>query len=133
MDARALRERMVATQIAARGVRDARVLDAMRTIPRHRFVTGASERDAYEDRPLPIGEGQTISQPYMVAIMTASLDPRPGDRVLEIGTGSGYQTSILAALAGRVVSIERHESLARRATALIAELALDHVLVVVGD
>jgi protein-L-isoaspartate(D-aspartate) O-methyltransferase len=109
------------------------VLDALREIPRHRFVPGASERDAYDDRPLPIGEGQTISQPYMVAVMTASLDPRADDRVLEIGTGSGYQTSILARLARRVVSIERHETLARRAAAVLAELGLDNVHVVVGD
>jgi protein-L-isoaspartate(D-aspartate) O-methyltransferase len=124
---------MVETQIAARGVRDPRVLDAMRAVARHRFVPDAARHEAYEDRPLAIGEGQTISQPYMVAVMTASLDPRPDDRVLEIGTGSGYQTSILATLARQVVSIERHDSLARRADAIIAELGLENVRILVGD
>src|SRR5262249_29139759 len=119
MDEASDRDRMVATQIAARGVRDPRVLEAMRTMPRHRFVPEAFRRDAYDDRPLPIGEGQTISQPYMVAVMTALLEPQPADRVLEIGTGSGYQTSILAILSRHVVSIERHESLARGAATVL--------------
>ena len=99
MDLPDARERMVTTQIAARGVRDPRVLAAMREVPRHRFVPEAMARDAYEDRPLPIGEGQTISQPYMVAAMTVALAPGPTDHVLEVGTGSGYQAAILARLA----------------------------------
>jgi protein-L-isoaspartate(D-aspartate) O-methyltransferase len=124
---------MVATQMAARGVRNQRVLDAMRTVPRHRFVSDAWLEDAYDDRPLPIGEGQTISQPYMVAVMTEALSPAPTDRVLEIGTGSGYQTAVLAALAGRVVSVERHAALAERARTILGELGIENVEVVVGD
>src|SRR5215211_112363 len=111
MDDRERRRAMVEKQIAARGVHDARVLDAMREVPRHMFVPDEFRDDAYADRPLPIGEGQTISQPYMVAIMTQWLAPRERDRVLEIGTGSGYQTAVLARLSGRVVSIERHAPL----------------------
>jgi protein-L-isoaspartate(D-aspartate) O-methyltransferase len=133
MDRRDERERMVATQIAARGITDARVLEAMRDVPRHRFVPEHSQRDAYSDRPLPIGEGQTISQPYMVASMTAALDPRESDSVLEIGTGSGYQTAILARLAERVVTVERHASLSAHAAAVLASLSIANVLAVVGD
>src|SRR5574338_937309 len=104
---------MIERQIKARGVTDPRVLEAVRAVPRHRFVPEAERRSAYEDRPLPIGEGQTISQPYMVALMTAVLGPpMPSDRVLEIGTGSGYQTAILARLAAHVISVERLRPLA---------------------
>jgi protein-L-isoaspartate(D-aspartate) O-methyltransferase len=124
---------MVSTQIAARGVRDARVLEAMREVPRHRFVPGSGGHEAYEDRPLPIGEGQTISQPYMVAVMTAALAPREADRVLEIGTGSGYQTAILSRLSARVVSIERHAVLAARAKAVLDSLGITNVEIHVGD
>ena len=124
MDDCALRLDMVATQIAARGVRDARVLEAMREVPRHRFVPRSDVRAAYDDRPLPIGEGQTISQPYMVAVMTDVLSPQATDRVLEIGTGSGYQTAILARLAARVVSIERHAVLAARAKTVLDSLGI---------
>src|SRR4051812_44043936 len=92
------RGRMVEEQIAARGVSDPRVLAAMRAVPRHRFVPAAYQDQAYDDRPLPIAEGQTISQPYIVALMTAALEVRSTDRVLEIGTGSGYQTAVLAHL-----------------------------------
>ncbi len=124
---------MVATQIASRGVHDARVLAAMRAVPRHLFVPDAVRRDAYDDRPLPIGEGQTISQPYIVAAMTATLAPLATDRVLEIGTGSGYQSAILASLARSVVTIERHAGLAARAAETLAALGFSNVRVVVGD
>ncbi len=127
------RHRMVRTQIEARGVSNERVLDAMRTVPRHRFVPEKDEASAYEDHPLDIGCGQTISQPYMVAFMTALLELAPTDRVLEIGTGSAYQAAILATLAAEVITIERHEALAQRARALLAELGYGNVTVVVGD
>ncbi len=133
MDDCALRLDMVATQIAARGVRDARVLEAMREVPRHRFVPRSDLQAAYDDRPLPIGEGQTISQPYMVAVMTAVLSPQATDLVLEIGTGSGYQTAILARLAARVVSIERHAVLAARAKTVLDSLGINNVEIHVGD
>jgi protein-L-isoaspartate(D-aspartate) O-methyltransferase len=133
MDEPTLREQMVECQIAARGVRDPRVLQALREVPRHEFVPPALRGEAYADRPLPIGEGQTISQPYMVAAMTETLGPQETDRVLEIGTGSGYQTAILARLAREVISIERHASLASGALALFQKLGLANVRVVVGD
>jgi len=107
MKFRRLREKMVDTQIQSRGVRDPRVLEAMRKVPRHLFVSEALQDQAYGDFPLPIGEGQTISQPYIVAEMTQALELTKDDRVLEIGTGSGYQTAILAELAYRVYTIER--------------------------
>jgi protein-L-isoaspartate(D-aspartate) O-methyltransferase len=133
MDLPDARARMVTTQVAGRGVRDPRLLAAMRDVPRHRFVPEAMAGDAYQDRPLPIGEGQTISQPYMVAAMTVALAPGAGDRVLEVGTGSGYQAAILARLAGSVVTIERHPALAARAIATIEALGIVNVRVVVGD
>lgn len=133
MDLSEARERMVAAQIAARGVTDSRVLAAMREVPRHLFVPEAVARDAYDDRPLPIGEGQTISQPYMVAAMSAALAPTPTDRVLEVGTGSGYQAAILARLARSVVTIERHPSLAARAETALSALGILNVRVVLGD
>lgn len=133
MDLQARRERMVEAQIAARGVRDGRVLQALREVPRHEFVPASLQDQAYDDRPLPIGEGQTISQPYIVALMTASLAPRETDRVLEIGTGSGYQTAVLARLAREVISIERHGSLAAGAISLFERLGLTNIRVVVGD
>jgi protein-L-isoaspartate(D-aspartate) O-methyltransferase len=133
MDDRRARERMVATQIAARGIHDERVLQALRDVPRHMFVPDTLRDDAYQDRPLPIGEGQTISQPYIVASMTASLAPGPGDRVLEVGTGSGYQAAILARLAGSVITIERHEVLAGRAMEVFALLGILNIKVVTGD
>jgi len=107
MKFRRLREKMVDTQIQTRGVHDQRVLDAMRKVPRHLFVSEALQDQAYGDFPLPIGEGQTISQPYIVAEMTQALELTKDDRVLEIGTGSGYQTAVLAELAYRVYTIER--------------------------
>lgn len=124
---------MVDEQIARRGVTDPRVLDAMRTVERHLFVPHAAIPDAYDDRPLAIGEGQTISQPYMVAVMTEALNAAPRHVVLEIGTGSGYQTAILARLAGEVISIERHARLAERARHTLAAQGFTTVEVIVGD
>jgi protein-L-isoaspartate(D-aspartate) O-methyltransferase len=129
------REDMVARQLEARGVRDARVLDAMRRVPRHRFVPPELLAHAYEDTPLPIGERQTISQPYMVALMSEALAlTGPEPRVLEVGTGSGYQSAVLAAMGAHVISIERVPELALRARGLLAELGFgDRVRVVEGD
>ena len=105
---------MVRFQVAARGVRDPRVLDAMRRVPRHLFVPGADRAEAWADRPLPIGHGQTISQPYMVALMSEALGLRGRERVLEVGTGSGYQAAVLGELAAEVFTIERIPELAAR-------------------
>ena len=127
------RERMVDRQIVARGIRDPRVLDAMRLVPRHRLVPAEVARLAYDDRPLSIGHGQTISQPYIVALMTELARVAPGDRVLEIGTGSGYQAAVLAQLAGHVYSIEIVEPLARRAATDLEALGYDNVSVRAGD
>lgn len=133
MDETARRHQMVETQIAARGVRDARVLDAMRQVPRHLFVPEPLRSEAYSDRPLSIGEGQTISQPFMVASMTETLAVRETDRVLEVGTGSGYQTAVLARLAAQVISIERRGALAGHARQVLDLLGVSNVEVVVGD
>ena len=133
MDENSARAAMVEEQIAGRGIRDSRVLEAMRGVPRHLFVPPERRAEAYDDRPVPIGEGQTISQPYMVAIMTAALELRATDRVLEIGTGSGYQTAILARLAADVVSIERHPTLAQEAADRLRSLGLNNVHIVVAD
>lgn len=127
------REEMVEFQVRARGVRDERVLAAMRKVPRHLFVPKGFERAAYEDRPLPIGEGQTISQPYIVAVMTEQLELQPQDRVLEVGTGSGYQAALLAELAGSVVSIERLASLADQAQKNLARAGVTGIQIVIGD
>lgn len=127
------RVRMVGRQLAARDIADPRVLAAMRKVPRHRFVAPAQARNSYEDRPLSIGHGQTISQPYIVALMTQLADPQPGDRVLEIGTGSGYQAAVLAELAGEVYSIEIVEPLAAEATQRLRDLGYDNVEVRAGD
>jgi len=113
---------MVEHQLRHRGVRDERVLDAMRRVPRHRFAPDASLEAAYGDHALPIGSGQTISQPYMVARMTELLAVEPGHRVLEVGVGSGYQTAVLLQMGAEVVGIERHGALADRARELLAEL-----------
>jgi protein-L-isoaspartate(D-aspartate) O-methyltransferase len=127
------RERMVVEQIEARGVRDPRVLAALREVPRHELVP-ASQRDlAYEDRPLPIGKGQTISQPYVVAAMTAAVQLDGSERVLEVGTGSGYQAAVLAKLAKRVYTIEIVPELAERAKADLARLGYANVEVRQGD
>jgi protein-L-isoaspartate(D-aspartate) O-methyltransferase len=120
-------------QLVARGIRDPRVLEAMRRVPREAFVPGASQPLAYADRALPIGFGQTISQPFMVAVMTEALGLGGDQRVLEIGTGSGYQTAILAALASEVITIERLAELAGEARAILRSLGYSNVEVIVGD
>jgi protein-L-isoaspartate(D-aspartate) O-methyltransferase len=119
--------------IIDRGVRDRAVLEAMRRVPRHLFVPADEIRHAYEDRPLPIGHEQTISQPYIVASMTELAGVGPGSRVLEVGTGSGYQTAILAELGAEVWSIEIVEPLLRRAAAILARLGYDRVHLAIGD
>src|SRR5689334_4394926 len=124
---------MVDEQLARRGVTDVRVLEAMRRIPRHRFVEEGLAHGAYEDHPLPIGEGQTISQPYIVSLMTSLLELSGQEKVLEVGTGSGYQTAVLAELARRVCSIERLPRLAERARATLEALGYDNVWVRVGN
>ena len=127
------RERMVAQQIEARGVRDKAVLDAMRKVPRHRFVPETYRTMSYGDYPLAIGEGQTISQPYIVAFMTEALGLKPEDRVLEIGTGSGYQAAILGEIVAEVCTIEIVPVLGNRAKKLLEELEYDNVHVNIGD
>jgi protein-L-isoaspartate(D-aspartate) O-methyltransferase len=124
---------MVEHQIAARGVHDPRVLEALREVPRHLFVSEDQKPHAYEDRALPIASGQTISQPYIVGVMTALLGPESHHRVLEIGTGSGYQTAILSRLAKQVITIERHSELADTAGQIFATLGLSNVEIRVGD
>lgn len=124
---------MVREQIEARGMRDTRVLAALRNVPRQRFVPEAYRPRAFDDAPLPIGRGQTISQPYVVAVMTQELQPEPGDRVLEIGTGSGYQAAVLAGLVARVYTIEIVPELAAGARATLAALGIENVEVFTGD
>ena len=132
-DFRARRLEMVEQQIRARDVEDARVLEAMRTVPRHRFVPADLAAFAYEDRPLAIGDGQTISQPYIVAYMSELLAVAPQHRVLEIGTGSGYQAAVLARLAKEVYTIEIVSRLAREAARTLQELGVANVRVKDGD
>ncbi|MBV8893134.1 MAG: protein-L-isoaspartate(D-aspartate) O-methyltransferase [Acidobacteria bacterium] len=127
------RERMVLAQLLARGIRDEYVLSAMARVPRHEFVPPDLRSQAYEDHPLPIGREQTISQPYIVALMLEYLAIRPADSVLEVGTGSGYQSALLGELAGRVYTIERHEALADSARLVLARLGFANVSVLVGD
>jgi protein-L-isoaspartate(D-aspartate) O-methyltransferase len=127
------RAAMVRTQIAARGVKDKRVLAALTKVKRHLFVPPRGQAEAYDDHPLPIGDGQTISQPYIVALMSEALLLQPGARVLEIGTGSGYQAAILAALAREVYTIEIVASLGQRASRLLAKLGYTNIHVRVGD
>lgn len=129
----AQREAMVREQIAARGVRDPRVLEVLRRVPRHLFVPEPVRDQAYEDRPLPIGHGQTISQPYVVAAMTEALEPEPGDRVLEVGTGSGYQAAVLAGLVSEVHTIEIVPELAEHARQALRAAGVTNVRVVTGD
>jgi protein-L-isoaspartate(D-aspartate) O-methyltransferase len=127
------RVRMVREQIMARGITEARVLAAMSRVPRHEFVPAPLRDRAYEDGPLPIGHGQTISQPYVVAFMTEALAPKPEDRVLEIGTGSGYQAAVLAGLVAEVFSIEIVATLAQRAEADLRRLGYRNVNVRAGN
>jgi len=124
---------MVAEQIAARGVADARVLEAMSTVPRHAFVPADYRALAYEDRPLPIGSGQTISQPYIVALMTELIEPQPGDRILEVGTGSGYQAAVAGEVVAEVYSIELLPELATSAAERLQRLGVENVTVRAGD
>lgn len=127
------RTRMVEEQIEARGVRDPRVIEAMKKTPRHLFVPESLRANAYEDRPLPIGSRQTISQPYIVAVMTELLEPEPEDVVLEVGTGSGYQAAVLSHLVERVVSIEILPELSTTAAKALAEAGVTNVELKVGD
>jgi protein-L-isoaspartate(D-aspartate) O-methyltransferase len=127
------RARMIAEQLRARGIGEERVLAAMAKVPREAFVAPEDRPNAYGDFPLPIGAGQTISQPYIVAAMVATLDVQPTDRVLEIGAGTGYEAAILGELAGEVWTIERHAELAQRAREILAELGYANVQVVHGD
>lgn len=122
-----LRHWMVDTQLASRDIHDSRLLTAFRKVPRHLFIARSWQQDAYKDHPLPIGCGQTISQPYMVALMTQCLELKGGERVLEIGTGSGYQTAILAELAGEVYTIERHPELVEQAREKLKKLGYKRI------
>ena len=124
---------MVEEQLRARGIRDPRVLAAMGKLLREEFIASEDFRDAYGDHPLPIGAGQTVSQPYIVAAMVEALELQPGDRVLEVGTGTGYEAAILAELAAEVWTIERHEELAGKAREILARLGYANVHVVHGD
>ena len=128
-----LRESMVKNQIEARGIQDPRVLDAMRTVPRHEFVNESLIDQAYNDHPLPIGEQQTISQPYIVALMTEALQVDQDDRVLEIGTGSGYQAAVLAEIAYRVYTIERNRTLYDRTREILEKMGYYNIVCRYGD
>jgi protein-L-isoaspartate(D-aspartate) O-methyltransferase len=128
-----LRQRMVDEHLRARGIADQRVLEAMARVPRHEFAPQRYRDQAYEDHPLPIGEGQTISQPYIVAIMLEALSLLPTDRVLEVGTGSAYVTALLAELTAEVISVERHRALADSAREVLSSLGYQNVRVIVGD
>jgi len=133
MDLRQLRNEMVESQLKVRGISNLRVLSAMGKVERHRFVPPNMMNSAYDDCALPIGEGQTISQPYMVAIMTELLELKGGEKVLEVGTGSGYQAAILAELAKKVISIERVPALAERAEKLLLEIGYSNVEIRIGE
>ncbi|MDP2940730.1 MAG: protein-L-isoaspartate(D-aspartate) O-methyltransferase [Candidatus Omnitrophota bacterium] len=133
MDYAQLRERMVQEQICRRGIKDEKILDIFRKIERHRFVSPELSASAYGDFPLSIGSGQTISQPYIVALMTDALALSGEERVLEIGTGSGYQAAILAGLAKEVYSVERLGGLAKKAAGLLEELGIRNVKIHAGD
>ena len=124
---------MVRRDLVGRGIVDVRVLEAMGAVPRERFVPSRQRRRAYDDGPLPVGEGQTISQPYIVAVMIEAARVSSTDRVLEIGAGSGYGAAVLSCVAAEVVSVERHGSLADRATVLLGSLGYDNVTVVTDD
>lgn len=124
---------MVDSQLRARGISDSRILTAMQRVPRHEFVAPELQRQAYEDHPLPIGEGQTISQPLIVAITLLAMNLEGNETVLEVGTGSGYQTALLAELARQVYTVERHESLAHSAEIVLRRLGYNNVTVKTGD
>ena len=124
---------MVSSQIEARGVRSPRVLEAMRKVERHRFIPPDGQAFAYRDSPVPIGQGQTISQPYIVACMTEMLEPQPSDRVLEIGTGSGYQTAVLAEMVAEVRTVENVERLAKRAETILNQMDYKNIRLSLGD
>ena len=127
------REHMVESQLVQRGIKDKRVLDAMRQVPRHLFIPKDMRDLAYCDGPLPIGQGQTISQPYIVALMTELLELTGQEKVLELGTGSGYQAAILSRLVSQVYSVERHAALAEQAEKVFAQLGYDNIVISVGD
>lgn len=127
------RQQMVDRQLVARGIRDEAVLSAMQTVPRERFVAPGMEEFAYEDGPLAIGEGQTISQPYVVAYMIELAQISAGERVLEVGAGSGYAAAIISRIAGQVIAIERHAVLAQKAGQSLSALGYDNVEIVAGD
>lgn len=129
----AAREAMVREQVADRGIHNPRVMQALRNVPRHLFVPADERRRAYADGPLPIGHGQTISQPYIVALMTELVRPESGDRVLEVGTGSGYQAAVLAQLVSHVYTIELEDALARSAATVLRELKYENITVRAGD
>lgn len=129
----AARERMVQRHLIERDIRDERVLEAFRKVPRHRFVPKEAEHLAYEDASIPIGEAQTITNPYDVAFMTEALDPKPTDRVFEVGTGSGFQAAILGQLVGEVYSVEIHKPLGERAAAILKDLGYMNIHTRVGD
>lgn len=127
-----LRNRLVET-LRDKGIMDKKVLEAIKTIPRHYFIPQEFEIHAYEDKPFPIGEGQTISQPYTVAFQTQLLQLKPGERVLEVGTGSGYQASVLSLCGAKVYSIERHEALSRQAARTLKLIGIEHIHLKIGD
>ncbi len=133
IDFSSARQRMVDSQLRARGISDGRILDAMLRVPRHEFVPETLRVEAYEDHPLPIGDRQTISQPYVVAVMLESLELTPASTVLEIGTGSGYVTALLGELAAQVFSIERHPDLASHARVVLARFGYANVHISTGD
>lgn len=133
LDRAAERAEMVTRQIQDRGVQNEQVLSALRKVPRHEFVPDSEKRYAYRDTPLPIGEGQTISQPYIVALMTELARPGPSDRVLEVGTGSGYQAAVLAEIVDHVYTIEIEPTLAEQAAEVLRRLGYDNVTVRAGD
>jgi len=124
---------MVSSQIEARGIRSPRVLEAMRKVERHQFIPPDGQAFAYRDGPVPIGQGQTISQPYIVACMTEMLEPKPSDRVLEIGTGSGYQTAVLAELVAEVRTVENVKRLAKRAETVLNQMDYENIRLRLGD
>ena len=127
------REHMVEEQLRRRGIRDERVLAAMAKVPREKFIAPQFAREAYADGPIPIGAGQTVSQPYMVAAMVEALELQPSDRVLEVGTGTGYEAAVLAELAAEVLTIERHAELADNARQILSKTGYSNVRVIHGD